>query len=279
MGETRSDAWRAGRGDKWSEHLVAMEATLAPVDAPLLEALLLDAPYRVADVGCGGGGTAIAIARRAPRGTSVEGFDLAPGLVAQARARAAREDVGAVSFEIADVAEALPAVSYPRLVSRFGVMFFDAPAAAFANLARWLSPGGRFAFAVWGAPSENPWMTKVRDVVARVVDVPSAGKDAPGPFRYAGIDRLTTLLSDAGFVDVAVTGWRGLLPIGGGLGTKAAARFALRSYASFSELLAEAGEGAFERAERALMRAFEGELHGGIVRMGATVRIVTGSRG
>lgn len=279
MGETRSDAWRAGRGDKWSEHLVGMEATLAPIDAPLIEALRLDAPLRVADVGCGGGGTAIAIARSAPRGTSVDGFDLAPGLVAQARARGESEAVDAVAFEIADVAEALPAVSYPRLVSRFGIMFFDAPAAAFANLARWLSPGGRFAFAVWGAPSENPWMARVRDVVARVTPVPSAGVDAPGPFRYAEIDRLTTLLTEAGFTELAVTGWRGLLPIGGGLGAKDAARFALRSYASFSELLAGAGEGAFERAERALARVFEDELHGGIVRMGATVRIVTGSRG
>ena len=47
---------------------------------------------------------------------------------------------------------------YDRLASRFSVMFFDDPPAAFANLVRWLVPGGRFAFAVWGVqPTIRGW--------------------------------------------------------------------------------------------------------------------------
>jgi SAM-dependent methyltransferase len=60
---------------------------------------------------------------------------------------------------------------YDQLVSRFGIMFFDDPLAAFANLTRWLAPGGRFAFTVWCHPAENPWMTSVRQV-AEIIDLP-----------------------------------------------------------------------------------------------------------
>lgn len=70
-----------------------------------------------------------------------------------------------------------------RLVSRFGIMFFDDALAAFSNLVRWLAFGGRFAFAVWGHPAENPWMTTVRQVVAEIVDLPKPAAEAPGPFR------------------------------------------------------------------------------------------------
>ena len=165
---------------------------LVPIDEPLLRALELDAPLRIAEVGCGGGGTAIEFLRRAPAGSVVHGFDISPSLIEVARGRT-RSDERAIAFEVADMARRRRRRPYDRLVSRFGVMFFDEPPAAFANLVRWLVPGGRFAFAVWGAPSENPWMTSVRDVVARIVDMPPPDPEAPGPFRYADSDKLLAL--------------------------------------------------------------------------------------
>jgi SAM-dependent methyltransferase len=99
------------------------------------------------------------ILRRAP-GSVVHGFDLSPALIELARSRK-RSDERAFAFEIADMATApAPEEPYDRLFSRFGIMFFDDPLAAFANLVRWLASGGRFAFAVWGPPAENPWMTE-----------------------------------------------------------------------------------------------------------------------
>src|SRR5205823_7697307 len=141
---------------------------------------------------------------------------------------------------------------YDRLVSRFGIMFFDDPPAAFGNLRRWLAPGGRFAFAVWGPASDNPWLTSVRDVVARIVELPKPDRDAPGPFRYADADTLLALLRRAGFSALDVRDWRGALPIGGALPPAEAADFALSSFSSFGELLAEAGAGALDEARRSL---------------------------
>lgn len=269
--------WAAARGDKWSARLGPLEATLAPVDGPLIDALELTAAARIAEVGCGGGGTALELLRRAPAGSIVHAFDVSPRLIARARERA-RPDEGALVFTVADVATTTPELAYDRLVSRFGVMFFDDPPAAFTNLAGWLAPGGRFAFAVWGPPADNPWMTRVRDVVARFIELPRADPSAPGPFRYADTGRLLPLLERAGLADLAAWDWRGTLPIGGGLAPAAAADFALASFSSFAEQLAEAGEDTLREARRAVTACFADHLQGGAIRMDACVRIVAGAR-
>jgi SAM-dependent methyltransferase len=254
-----------------------MEAMLAPVDEPLIRALQLDAPRRIADIGCGGGGTTLEISRRAPSGSVVHGFDISPALVEAARGRT-RSDERAITFETADMATApAPAEPYDRLVSRFGIMFFADPPAAFANLVRWLAPGGRFAFAVWGRPADNPWMTSVRDAAATVVDVPSPDPDAAGPFRYADADTLLTLLDRAGLGELDARDWRGVLPIGGGLPAAEAASFALASFSSFGELLAAAGDDAIAAARQSLTARFSRHEEDGAIRMDACVHILTGS--
>jgi SAM-dependent methyltransferase len=270
--------WAVARGKKWRAQVVGMEAMIKPVDEPLIHALHLDAPCRIADIGCGGGGTTLETLRRAPAGSVVHGFDISPALIELARDRA-RPDERAIAFEIADMATATaPEAPYHRLVSRFGIMFFDDPPAAFANLARWLAPGGRFAFAVWGSPTENPWMTSVREVTAEIIDMPPPGPEAPGPFRYAEADKLAGLLNRAGFGELDVSDWRGALPIGGGLPAAAAASFALESFSSFGELLAEAGDRALDDARQSLTARFSRHQQEGAVLMDACVHIFTGKR-
>ena len=135
-------------------------------------------------------------------------------------------------------------------------MFFDDAPAAFANLSRWLVPGGRFAFAAWGPTADNPWMTSVRDAAAEAVEIPPPDPEAPGAFRYAEADRLLTLLSGARFGELEVHDWRGALPLGGGLPAAEAATFALATFASFGELLAKAGDDALDRARQSLTARF-----------------------
>jgi SAM-dependent methyltransferase len=272
-----SSDWAAARGEKWRDQLSGMEVMLAPVDEPLIKALRLDAPYKIADIGCGGGGTTLEILRRAPAGSVVRGFDVSPALIDTARARI-RSDERDIAFAIADVATApTPEKPYDRLVSRFGVMFYDDPAAAFGNLVRWLAPGGWFAFAVWGPQAENPWNTSIREVVAEIIDAPSPDPEAPGPFRYAAADKLIALLDQAGFNDLDVRDWRGALAVGGGLPAAEAANFAIAS-SSTGDLLAEAGEEALDEARRSLTERFSNYEKNGVVRMDACVHIFTGAR-
>jgi SAM-dependent methyltransferase len=270
-----SSEWAADRGAKWNAHVVGLEAMLRPIDEPLTRALHLDAPCRVADVGCGGGGVTAEIARLAPAGTLVHGFDISPDLVASARARY-ESKARTLDFFVADVAMApAPDVRYDRLVSRFGILFFDDPAAAFANLIRWLAPGGRVAYAVWGPPDENPWTSSMSEVVADFIDLPQPAPDAPGAFRYADADVLLALLEEAGLSHLDVHEWRGALSLGGGLAAAEAAHFALAS-SSVGDVLADAGDDVLDEARHVLTTRFAHYEQDGAVRMDACVHIVTG---
>jgi SAM-dependent methyltransferase len=269
--------WATARGEKWRRNAAGTEAMLAPVNPPLIAALSLDAALRIADIGSGGGATTLDILRRAPRGSVVHGFDISPALVDLARSRIPAGEP-AVAFEVADMAAAPPRQLFDRLVSRFGVMFFDNPSAAFANLAQWLVPGGRLAFAVWGPPNENRWHATVRETVSAFVDVPGSDPDAPGPFRYAEAATLLAVLDHAGFSGLASTTWRGLLSIGGGLPPADAATFALASFSTFGELLTNAGGGVFDDARQRLTERFAEHQDGGVVRLPAIVHIVRGIR-
>jgi SAM-dependent methyltransferase len=269
--------WAASRGEAWRAQLDGMEAMLAPLDAPLIHALRLDAPARIADVACGGGGTTRELLRRAPEGSVVHGFDIAPGLIETARARVPPES-RAIAFSLADVATSPPPEApYARLASRFGVMFFDDPPAAFRNLVGWLAPGGRFAFAVWGPLADNPWVTTLRDVVTGFVELPPPVPDTPGPFRYGQVDRLLALLRQAGFGEVEAHGWRGGLAIGGGLPPDAAAAFAISAF-SVAEPLLKAGGTVRDDARRVLAERYARHLEDGVVRLEANVHLVTGTR-
>lgn len=274
-GEVMSD-WAAARSNKWRRQIGGLETMLAPLDAPLIDALALDAPARIADIGCGGGPTSIAVLRQAPAGSVVHGFDLSPALVEVARRRAGA-DSPSLAFEVADAGTTPPPDRpYDRLISRMGVMFFADPPSAFANLRRWLAPGGRFAFAVWGPLDDNPWMTVTRAAVAEAMALAPVDPAVPGPFRYAEVTALPALLAQAGFAGIDVADWRQSLPVGPGPTAASAARFALAAFSQFSEQLAQAGDDAAQRALRALTAGFAPYQRDGAVRMPARVHIVTG---
>src|SRR5215468_178759 len=92
--------WAGARGEKWRGQADRMEATLAPIDEPLIAALHLDRPCRIADIGCGGGATTLEIRRRAPSGSVVHGYDISPALIELARSRI-RPAGDTVVFELA----------------------------------------------------------------------------------------------------------------------------------------------------------------------------------
>ncbi|MEM7137931.1 MAG: class I SAM-dependent methyltransferase [Myxococcota bacterium] len=264
-----SEQWAQDRGERWVASLDGIEAMLAPVDSPLLAALDLDGARRVAEIGCGGGATSREILRRV-QDCEVHGFDISPAAV-----RAAETRVPGAHFHVADAQRWSPEQPFDRLCSRFGIMFFDDPGMAFGNLCRWLAPGARVAFAVWARPDANPWMTAVRDAVDAVAPVPKPVPGQPGPFRYADESELLSLLESSGFRDVRAESWRGLLPIGGGLDADKAAGFALTAFATFAEVLREAGPEASERAHQDLRERFEPHQRKGAVEMDAHVHLVT----
>lgn len=266
--------WAGERGQSWGAHLDPLEAMLTPVNPPLLDALELGQAHRVADLACGGGGSTAALVQAAPPGSVVHGYDISPSLLELARTRVGPP----AEFFVANLETAPePEEKYERLVSRFGTMFFSDPPAAFRNIARWLKPGGKFAFAVWGAPAENRWASVVREAVASVVTVPDTPPDSPGPFRYGEIAPYLELLKSAGFINVHPQMWRGALRPAGGVSPEEAASFALSAFSSFAALLEGAGPKAGPAAHEALRTALSAYVEDGEVALPAAVHLVTGS--
>ncbi|MEM0986608.1 MAG: class I SAM-dependent methyltransferase [Pseudomonadota bacterium] len=281
-----ADGWAGARGALWARYAGRLDAMMAPVNHPLVDALAPEASDKIADIGCGGGSTTAAILLNGPEETRISGFDVSPDLITKARAHwaeisAEHPDLapGRAVFHLADAAHAKPDDGpFDRLVSRFGVMFFEDEARAFSNLHAWLKPEGRFAFAVWASPKENPWMSTVRDAVAEHIDLPAPDPEAPGPFRYADGIRFKAHLEACGFSGVEIRPWRGNLALGGGLSSADAADFALGAFAIANPLREQSA--AVQKAVRSGLETRFGQNldASGHVAMAAHVQIVTGHR-
>lgn len=224
--------WADSSGRRWADHLPQFEAMLAPVGAVTIAAAKLQPGEGVVDVGSGGGRTTLAIAERVgPNGRAV-GIDVSAVLVEAATEHALahrRPGSAPVRFILADAAaKQLDEAPFDVLFSRFGVMFFADPIAAFRNLRGWLKPTGRLAFACWAPPKENPWLIEVQEILGRFVDAPKPDPLAPGPFAFADMSRVRDILTKAGFASIAHDAWRGGQAIGGVGATPAqAADFAM----------------------------------------------------
>jgi SAM-dependent methyltransferase len=173
---------------------------------PLLLAAASPQPgERIVDVGCGGGRSSLAAGRAVGAEGAVVGVDVSRGLLRLAEER--RQSAGAanLSFVLADAqTDSFPGGPFDAAISQFGVMFFDDPVAAFANIRSQLRPGGRLAFACWQPLHANPWF--FLDAVSPFVPPappPEPGSVATGPFVLADPVRTTAILEDAGFARVA----------------------------------------------------------------------------
>ncbi len=200
--------WSERAGPHWVERQDVFDTMLAPHGDALLEALRPARGERVLDVGCGFGTTALAVARSVGEEGGVHGFDLSTTMIERARQRAAEAGLTNATFQIGDAqVDALaPQVLHDAAVSRFGVMFFDDPVAAFANIRAAIRPGGRLAFVCWQGPARNPFFTiGARILHPALIDPPALpDPSGPGPLAFADPERVHQILTDAGWSDVSL---------------------------------------------------------------------------
>ena len=196
-------AWNGQMGEQWAASEARTERGLAPVLAALMDWAAPTPGMRVVDVGCGAGGTTLALANAVAPTGHVTGLDVSAVILEAARARLA--DTPNVTLTLADALtwrlEGPPA---DLLFSRFAVMFFGDPVAAFANLRHSLTPGGRFAFAAWAPLAENPWMDIPYQAALSVLPppappLPASDPNEPGQFAFGNPARVLRLLHDAGY--------------------------------------------------------------------------------
>jgi SAM-dependent methyltransferase len=198
---TTGPVWTGATGRIWAEAQDLMDRLNAPV-SQALEAQVLSGPHgTVLDVGCGGGGTTLDMARRlGPDGLCV-GIDISPELIALAERRAAEAGVTQARFVLGDAqSHPLGAEAYDAVMSRFGVMFFDDPVAAFANLRRAARPDGALTFVCWRSPQDNPFaLIPFEAALPHIPDLAFPAPHEPGRFAFADRDRVRGILSDSGW--------------------------------------------------------------------------------
>jgi SAM-dependent methyltransferase len=227
-GPTQREYWSGKVGAEWASHAERIDAMLAPLTEAALAAGAFQPGERVLDLGCGSGATSLEIARRVTPAGAVLGVDLSPQLLAVARDRA--RDADSVRFVEADAGVTDFAVTFDAVFSRFGVMFFEAPAQAFAHIRGAMRPKGRLAFVCWRAMTENAWATAPIAAIDAMLKapLPSPDPDAPGPYALADAGKIERVLTDAGWRDIVLTRWDGDINVGGGGALAEVADFLLR---------------------------------------------------
>ncbi len=189
--------WREAVGRTWAENYRLTDRSFAGLTERLLARVGGCEGKAVLDIGCGAGELSLAVAR-GNSSAEVVGVDVSAALVAVASERGAAHPN--LRFVEADAGSWKPPTFRPDvLMSRHGVMFFDAPRAAFTHLRELANPGAELIFSCFRSPRLNPWASEL----AGLLKVPAAtDPTAPGPFAFADEGHVRAILGDAGWQDV-----------------------------------------------------------------------------
>jgi len=210
------DYWNATAGATWAEMQLHLDRQIEPLGIRALEGFNAQPGERVLDIGCGCGQTTLALAQRVGPGGAVVGADISRPMLEVAQGRAAAAGATAVEFRQIDAQTGdLGQGAFDGVFSRFGVMFFADPVAAFANLGRSLKPQGRLTFVCWRPYAENLWMRAPMEAAASLLPLAApSDPHAPGPFAFADPVRVWDILEGAGFRAIEIRPFDAL--VGGG---------------------------------------------------------------
>lgn len=205
--EDQATFWTETGGPIWLSREKELDVASRKFGEAAIDAAKVRAGERVVDVGCGTGSTTIELARRVGQSGRVLGLDISALLLDRARDNARSVDVSNVEFLAGDAQTyEFPNGAYDLVYSRFGVMFFEDPVAAFANLRNALAPDGRLTFVCWRDLPSNSWMSvPVMAASAVLGGFEPPPPNAPGPFNFADPQRVRSILESAGYADIDVS--------------------------------------------------------------------------
>lgn len=193
--------WSDAAGPKWLHFEAALDHHMQPVLDGVLARADVKPGDTVIDIGCGTGASTVQLGALVGPSGHVVGADISGPMLARARERALGLDQ--LSFIEADAQiHSFESAQFDHLVSRFGVMFFADPVAAFSNMAGALKPGGRVTFATWGQIPANPFFTFAAQAARNIIGAPpKVDPDLPGPFAFRDAALVIDILTQAGLQD------------------------------------------------------------------------------
>ena len=214
--EEMSEFWNGEGGEKWVDFQDRVDESLATFGHKAMNRLKLVGGESVLDIGCGCGDTSIELARRVGLHGYVEGIDISDRILEQARKRKAIESLRNLNFKCSDVQfHRFEPMRFDVAFSRYGVMFFDDPVAAFRNIRYALKSGGRMSFICWRPILENQWVSFPLNIASNHVKIPEPpDRESPGAFSFGDKSRVERILSSAGFTDITVESYDAKFSVG-----------------------------------------------------------------
>lgn len=204
--QEQSEFWNGDAGKRWVEFSDRLDAMLLPFASQILAAAHISPDDDVLDIGCGGGALSILASNTAK---SILGIDISKPLIDLAVERA--KTLGNLNFALSDASDMALETKRDVIISRFGIMFFADPIAAFSNLRRHVKDTGRMCFACWQSPMKNMWARAPLEAAMPFLKHPPTPPKPydPGPFAFADSNYVTAVLTSAGWHDIALTDWTG----------------------------------------------------------------------
>ncbi|MDX2166335.1 MAG: methyltransferase domain-containing protein [Deltaproteobacteria bacterium] len=252
--------WNEQVGTTWVQQQAQIDKQIRPLGLVAMDRAGLRPGARVLDIGCGCGDTTLELARRVAPDGRVTAVDISAPMLARAREAAAAAGAAAEFLQADAQTHAFAPASFDIAFSRFGVMFFADPTAAFTNIRRAIVGGGRLAFVCWQALPDNPWMlTPFLAAMPHLPPITPPPPDAPGPFAFADPQRVRDILAGAGFSAIEIEPLRQSLLIGGA-DLDAAVDFLLRMGPT-ARALREAGDPALTGRVAAAVREAMAPFH------------------
>lgn len=208
--------WNGDHGSAWARYADIVDVMFSEITDAVLEAADIKVGDRVLDLGCGNGGTTLAVAGEVTPIGSVTAIDISAPMLERAQERADAAQLVNVTFVLGD-ASVYPFAenSFDAMVSRLGAMFFEDPEDTFRRLVPAFDSGGRIALGVWRGPRENLWAMGPVTAAKEFLDMPPRpGPEEPGPFSFADPDRVRSVLGGAGLTDIQLTPLDFQIPLG-----------------------------------------------------------------
>ncbi len=274
----QQEYWNAVAGPRWVGLAGFVERRMQPVNALLLTRSGISPGEAVLEIGCGTGAATVPFAEAVGERGAVLGVDISKPMLAGARERIAQGGLRNISLLLADAqVHAFEPSRFDLITSRFGVMFFADPTAAFRNLLRAAKPDGRLCFASWAGLEDNRHWLIPYEVALRHLGPPAPKPPrAPGPMAFSDPEYVRSFLAASGFAEIEIH--REMPDIIGATPEEEAEHACIMGPSGRLIDEKKPEESVRRTIRREMTEAFAAHARGGSMQMSSTVLLVTARR-
>ena len=196
--------WNEGIGKKWVNGDASMNERFSILTKELFSRAKIKQDEKVLDIGCGGGKTCFEASKLVGENGYVLGADISEILLSLAKKN--YSNIKNLEFKYCDVQNyEFERNNFSKVISRFGVMFFENPIQAFRNIYNSIQVGGSLHFVCWTSVMENEFFTEAANIIIKHLnkDFPNISR-APGPFAFSEEEYVKEILRASAFKNVKV---------------------------------------------------------------------------